>query len=98
VDQARVPIDAGGAAKYHPRASEPRKTHEVNLKVVSPVVTCNEPGQHARIGGRRTWVDQRQPRPGKGLHAPAAQQQGMGMSAADQDDLVGIWKRQGLHG
>ncbi len=68
---------------------EARETHEVDVQLLAGVVPRDMAGEHAGIGRGRAGVDDGQPGAGKRVHAPFAQDEGMGVAAADQDEVAG---------
>ena len=80
----------GGQLLYRRRIVKPRPAG--NLALPGDMAR-----QHPRVGGGGAGVDQRQPRSGQGPHAPHAQDQGVAVAAADQDDIVGQGQGRAVH-
>ena len=85
----RGAVEPGGALAHEPGAGEARQAHEVDLELGARVVPCDVAGQHAGVGGARVRVDQREPRAGQRVHRPAAQDERVGVAAADQHEVAG---------
>ena len=112
VDRGQVERDVGTAGdfqgpsvrvkRFHPAEDqtgigEARQFDQIDLESVAGIVSGDEARQHACIGRRGGGVDQRQSRARHRRHAPTAQEQSMGVSAADKDDVPGVGKRHRHH-
>ena len=93
MDAPGVAVDAHCPVQDQARARGPGETDEVHLERLPRVMPGDEARQHPGISRGRAGIDQRQPHAGQRFHGPAAQDQGMGMPAADENQVAG--ERQG---
>ena len=97
VEEPPLRVDPLHRAVDEGRAREARQPHEVDHQRVAPVMARDVAGQHAGIGRLRPGVHEREPRAGQGRHAPAAQDERVGMAAADEHEVAGEGQ-DGRHG
>ena len=81
-------IDTVRPAEHQPRPGKSRELHQVDVEIVSGVMTCHVTGQHAGIGGRGPGIDQRQPNARERVHPPFSQHQRMGMAATNENEVA----------
>ena len=98
MDQVPRRVKAGGAVKDHPCAGKAGEADQVDHDVGPAVMSGDQAGQHAGIGRHGVGVDHGQPCAGQGFHRPHPQHKGMGMTAADQDDIFDKGDIGVLHG
>ena len=79
-------------AQNNPRTCRAGDADEVNVEFVGGVVSGHKAGKHAAIRRARCWIDDRQARAGKRLHRPHFQNECVGVTAANQDEVAGQGK------
>ena len=96
-DPPLCPVDPRCRTEDQPRPGKAGQPDQIDFQRGARIVAGDMARQHAGIGCGRLGIDQGQPHTGQRRHAPAAQHQRMGMTAADQHEVAGQGQVCGKH-
>jgi hypothetical protein len=87
-EAAFAAVEADRLVADQPRAGKAGQPAEIDVAGFEGVMACDVARQHARIRGLDIASDQSYPHAGHRTHAKAFQHMGMGMAAADQNQIL----------
>jgi hypothetical protein len=87
-DQPGACVEILGAAGDQPRIRVAGKPHQVHLERFAGVVAGDQTRQHSGIGRDGIGIDQRQPHARQRAHRPVAQNERMGVPAAQKHQIA----------
>jgi len=90
-------VDTVDFGVVEPGACEACQRPQIDVTGVVVVMPGDVAWQHAGVGGVDVAGDEREPQPGFGLHAEAAQHGHVGVAAADQHDILDHGNSGALH-
>jgi RNA polymerase sigma-54 factor len=88
VDGLGHAVDASDGAKHKTRVGKAAEAHKVDHRFIAVIVSGDNAGQHAGIGGNRRGIDKGQLHTGLWLHGPFAQDKRVGMATAHKDKIA----------